>query len=160
MKMLLSACAVVLLLPVSAAAQLQPDFAIHAHIDLPREFALVPRAQPLVIHGWAFECRSGLQPSTQRVGDIAVRFVSVQNQRVSFTPKVGSVTLLNTFRPDVGLAFGFACQSVGSAAGYALIVTDLPPRGSWHLEVLIDTFDGRGRVITNLQHRRIVVVEP
>lgn len=149
----------VVLLSAPAHAQQVGEFRVHAHIDLPAAMEFVyPSKGPLVIHGWAFECQSGLQPQTERAGTIGVTFVNTTSGE-EYTPRLGSVHLFNGSRPDVGRAFQAACPALGSNAGYALVVDDLPPPGPWQIRVFVGTFNGRRQPkIAPIQTRTIFVV--
>jgi hypothetical protein len=133
-----------------------PDFKIMMNVDSPVVMQYVSRSQPLVIGGWTFECLSGLQPSTQRVGDIAVRFQNV-NTGAEFLPV--TVKLYNGVRSDVGLAFSGACPAVGSYTGFSLVVTGLPPANMYQMTVLVDTWDGAGRPLVEKQKITVIITD-
>lgn len=124
-----------------------PDFFVTAHVDVPNMangIPLISKADgPLVVGGWAFECRSGLQPATQRTGDLAVSLMDVNTgAQPSYT-----VRTVTGDRADVGRYFRFFCPALGNTAGFSLLVdlTNVPP-GMYKFSVLADAFDYAGRL--------------
>lgn len=131
------------------------DYGLLGYVDYPREDQVLRRSEFYVM-GWMFECRSGLQPFTQRIGDITIGF---------FAPGQGNKLpgRLEVFggweRPDVAAAFSGACPSVGKFVGYGLGVTGLPPAGTWTLTVSWITWDGAGRPRQHTESRTITLID-
>lgn len=128
------------------------DYKILSHIDSPTRDTFVVQdsknSARLVIGGWGFECRSGLQPFTQRVGDYGVFFRNVATGE-DIMPD--TVRVYNGARPDVGRAFASLCPAVGDWTGYSTVVTGLPKPGNYWMYALWATFDGKGRIDINIQ---------
>jgi hypothetical protein len=160
-----SMIAVLILGSASASAQLPDptvapaDFSIKLAVDYPAANAVVSRkamAYGFAAAGWVFECRSGLQPLTERVGSLSVWW-GEPGGREYHPQDFGLYGFLH--RPDVAKAYASACPSVGDYTGFAIWVSDLPPPGEWDLRVGIATWDGARRVITRAVIRHIVITE-
>ena len=115
--------------------------------DLPRDYLIAGYLDRAVVsdgrallQGWVFECRSGLQPVSQRVGSVSVHYAAPG--REPFIPR--TIALAAGERPDVAAVYQPFCPSVGNRTGYA-IVTEAPPAGTWTARVAWVTFDGRDR---------------
>jgi hypothetical protein len=118
--------------------ELPPDFWIASYVDI----ATATTGGRAVLQGWAFDCRTGLQPFTQRPGTLMLHFAAPG--RASFVPS--SFTIWGGGeRPDVAAVYQPQhCPSVGSFTGFA-IVSDAPPAGTWRAVVSWVAFDGAGR---------------
>lgn len=143
MRRVIGCVLLLLVLGFPAHAQAPPilDFGILSYLDYPRAGDVVRRSQ-FYLMGWAFECRSGLQPVTQRIGDVTVGF---------FQPGRGTVLAnYQVFgsweRPDVAAAFRGACPAIGPYVGYGMGIANVPPAGVWTVTVAWATQDGAGRV--------------
>ncbi len=113
------------------------DFLIVSAVD---SVTYVGTTMPaVIIGGWAFECRSGLQPTLHVWGRVTVTFLNAAGDPW-IAPRVW---VQNTKRPDVRAAFP-ACESLGDRAGFNLYVQDAPPPGHYQVEVTWDTWNGRG----------------
>lgn len=137
------------------ALEAQEPYKLIGYLDLPAENAIVSRTKPMTAAGWVFECKSGLQPLSQRVGAMAVAFTATGGSL--FVPKTFTLTPI-VGRPDVQLAFGSLCPAVGPWTGYGVKVEDMPPAGAWTLIVSWTTWDGKG-VPTSHEQRRALIVQ-
>jgi len=135
--------AVVIVTVTPAAAQIAlprdppADFWIASYVDR----AVVMDDGRVLLQGWSFDCRTGLQPATQRIGSVTVHYSAPGGQR--YIP--------DTFqlwgggeRPDVASVYAPHCPSVGPFVGYGIIAT-APPAGVWTVTVSWVAFDGAGR---------------
>jgi hypothetical protein len=158
-KLMLALVFVLLALPVSAQPNDggAPNFKVVTHIDWPQEGAVVSRTE-LHVAGWVHECGSGLQPVTQRIGSVSLRFYNAitGNHIPSFTLH-GSLN-----RPDVAAAYTPSCPAIGPYVGYALTLPpgQAPPPGFWRVDVSWATTDGAGRIrIAPPVSRNIFIIE-
>jgi hypothetical protein len=161
MKRILVAVALVLLFAVPGGAQTpaSPDFYLRGYVDMvisaTGSTTLSRNAGQLVSVGWLFECRSGLQPVTQRVGAAVVYYTNDAGER--FTPT--HFQIITTVRPDVEAYWQRigACPAIGPNVGFAAYA-DAPGPGFWIMHVTVATWDGAGRTIqTDYPSQRVLV---
>lgn len=113
------------------------DFTLKGTIDWAQQIE-----QQIVISGWQFECRSGLQAITQRLGLFGAQYKDTVHGTL-FSPTTFQMSTVE--RPDVAAAFTTSCPAVGSFVGYG-VFTDTPPYPSvWELHIVFRTTDGAGR---------------
>lgn len=114
---------------------------------------------PVVLAGWVFECRSGLQPQTQRVGE----FVAYWSRRLpgSSFGEVQTATLSAVYyvaqRPDVVLVYRNTCPAVGPNVGFLVMATPPDEPADWTLNLGVTTVDGAGNRIWWEAHKEIRV---
>lgn len=155
-----TAFVVALLLSAPAAAQTLPpapaDYALIGALDVPVENLTTTRAN-FRVSGWIFECRSGLQPFTQRLGNVTLRFF---RGGTSFFPPKYDVEG-NIMRADVPPYFTPQCPSVGPYVGFNVTMPTyaLPPQGTWELQLWWWTTDGAGRVIWHNVNRTVTFID-
>lgn len=100
--------------------------------------------QPLILAGWAFECRSGLQPQTQRVGTFSVAYMRVYRPRFGEIESASISGPWVNVRPDVALARNGMCPSVGDNTGFVLVASPPSEAGYWTMVLNVATTDGAG----------------
>lgn len=137
-----------------------PDFQIYGYLDAPAANAVISRSA-FEMAGWVLECRSGLQPVSQRVGNVTVNFVSAKDLSVRFVP-AAIVPAFSLERPDVARAYEPACHAVGAHVGYWISIPsqNMPPPGDWILQITWITFDGAGRFTPPHTDTRPVTIVP
>ena len=102
---------------------------------------------PVGIGAWVFECRSGLQPATQRLGTITAlwwRMLGPQHGEVDGGPVTTATVAV---RADVAAAYQSLCPAMGAAVGLNLTVPPPSEAGIWTLDLVVTTTDGAGRRI-------------
>jgi len=126
-----------------------PDFYIDGYID---RVEVVPGSGRVVLLGWAFECRSGLQPATQRLGAFSVHFTAPgQSNVIPATMTIGIGE-----RPDVAAVYEPYCPAVGQHVCYAITVP-APSAGVWTARLSWVTWDGAGRIALHNDARTVTV---
>src|SRR5262245_6705700 len=132
-----------MVLPPSASAQtnLPEPFEVRGALDLIVAIDGTPADDPLGSHlttsdplwltGWTVECRSGLQPQTQRLG----QFSAYWTRRSGPLEEVQRSTILAApiivERQDVAKALSPSCSAVGPHVGYWILVTPPSEWGIW-----------------------------
>lgn len=150
------------ILAAPAAAQTlppaPPDYVLIGALDLPVQNLVTTRAD-FRVAGWIFECRSGLQPFTQRVGTVTMRFYQPGTDTSVF-PASYEVDG-NIPRADVPPYFAAQCPAVGPYVGYNLKIatTSLPPRGTWDVQLWWFTTDGAGRTVQHGASRTVTFID-
>jgi hypothetical protein len=124
------------------------DFAVYGSLDVVISGIGSPSLtldQPLILAGWAFERRSGLQPQTQRIGTFTVAYMRVYNPPFGeIAPATISGPWVNV-RPDVAAAYQVTCPAVGPNTGFVLVASPPEESGYWTLVLNVATTDGAGR---------------
>jgi hypothetical protein len=92
--------------------------------------------------GWIFECRSGLQPQTQRIGVFSATYRFVGSDTVI---PAGLFPVEIAARQDVAQAYQFECPAVGAHVGFNVNMFPPPVQGQWELKLTVTTTDGAGR---------------
>jgi hypothetical protein len=133
-----------------------PDgFQIFTYLDTVGGPVISRGAGKMVAQGWAFECRSGLQPVTQRIGSLAVAYSD--GIRTVAPERFGVPVAI--VRPDVARAYGAYCPAVGSVVGFA-VMADPPPIGVWMVKIAWVTWDGSGRQTAPIEATlRVTVID-
>lgn len=134
--------------PAAAQGAAVDDYRIYGHLDVVQSLdgsTAFTTAMPIVAGLWTFECRSGLQPQTQRVGLFAAHYWRVFGRFGEVED--GSVTLVQVEeRKDVAAAYQRTCPAVGPNVGLLLLVSPPPEPGVWMLQIDAFTTDGAGRL--------------
>lgn len=124
------------------------DFKVYGSLDIvmPVDASdTFTTAKSVIMAGWVFECRSGLQPQTQRVGQFSAywsrrlgdsRFGEVQWADIS--------AVYVAQRPDVPIARRDTCPSVGQNVGFYVVAAPPDEQADWTLNLAVTTFDGAG----------------
>ena len=117
------------------AASTPPPFEIRASLDLVQsaDGGTITTTTPVILAGTAFECRSGLQPQTERLGTFEVYWTRVYMPHFGEI-EPGTITYLAAVsRLDVQAAAVSSCPSVGTTEGFVLVVTTPTEPGTWTL---------------------------
>lgn len=116
-------------------------------------------SRPVILDGWLFECRSGLQPQTQRVGEFSIQYWRIYHHPFGEIYIMPPSSTAVVGRPDVMPVFQSACPAVGGHTGFHLAVPPPPEDGNWTLELVVSTTDGAGRRITWGASRAVTFVQ-
>ncbi len=136
--------------PAAGVATPPPDFAVLSSLDAVQQIGPY-----LVLSGWVTECRSGLQPTIDRTGSIALGMMPANNN-TWFTPFFSAAG--NGQRDDVFAALNQACPAVGRWAGYQIVATVAGmPKGRYTLYLTWATWDGQRRLIYHFTRRDVVL---
>lgn len=142
-----------LLFPLRSTAQTNtapPDFYVLSSVDWANYF---PTPTPVVvISGWTFECRSGLQPTTQRQGTVGIAYYPINNA----TPVLPNFKVETLQRTDVAAAFTASCPALGPSVGFWITATP-PPPGKYVVFVSWLTWDGAGRLAQHVANTFLTV---
>jgi hypothetical protein len=95
--------------------------------------------------GWIFECRSGLQPQTQRIGTFSAEYRRILNDGTDIVIPAGVMAVEIAAREDVAKAYQFDCPAIGPHVGFNLSIFPPPVQGQWELKLIVTTADGAGR---------------
>ncbi len=117
------------------------------------------RSQQIWIAGWAFECRSGLQPQTQRIGQFNVTFTRTRGSFGEMQQSIVSTPVV-VARADVVAARQGDCPSVGPNVGFWALVTPPDDWGPWTMNLEISTTDGAGHIAWMPTQRKDVFIWP
>jgi hypothetical protein len=139
----------------NADPSMPADFRLEGSLDVAQ-----PSGSQIALGGWIFDCRSGLQPITERVGSVSVAFYPDSGfGGASFGPLVPvHYQVLGGFqRDDVLAGKGAACPSMGNRVGYWIFVSDTLPAGRYTVHVAWVTWDGAQRQVSHLATKTIVI---
>ncbi len=104
-------------------------------------------SDPVIVAGWTFECRSGLQPKTQRLGEIHAFYKSI-DKPAEDPVEVKASLLLTVARPDVAAVYQPYCPAVGANVGFVAVIPPPPAFGTWTLQLVVSATDSADRVAT------------
>lgn len=107
---------------------------------------------------WVFECRSGLQPQTQRVGTVYARWWRLLSPQHGQSEQVIVQAPATAPRPDVAAAYAATCPAIGQDVGLNFLVAPPTEAGIWTLDIVVTTSDGAGRCIEWLGRRENILV--
>lgn len=160
---------VAVLTPSAARAQAPSDFKVFGSLDLVVDSATGSQetftvGTPIWYTGWAGECRSGLQPQTQRVGRFAVQYARVvpgaPPEKPAEPPTPPVLPVFTVQRPDAAAVVSGQCPAIGPHIGYWVLAPAPPEPGDWYLWFLVITTDGAGREASFESQPRIITVLP
>lgn len=149
---------------VPAQAQMTPaDYRLLGSLDIVVDSATGSQdtftvGTPIWYSGWNGECRSGLQPQTQRVGTFSIRYSRVD--RIGAPQKPPVLAPFTVQRPDAAAALTGDCPAIGPNIGYWLLAPGPTEAGDWYVSLFVTTTDGAGRQAIWESESRIITVSP
>jgi hypothetical protein len=127
------------------------DYWVYGNIDT------VTVGPTVAIGGWAFECRSGLQPGAQRQGAISFRWWRIVQPPFGESYEAPILAQTIPDRPDVRNVFISACPALGQNIGMNVLIDPPPENGTWHLSWTVTTTDSAGRMVDYTSDRVVVI---